>query len=152
MGTASVIAVVGTALTVTKDAVDLCLKYRDLDRTIVALHRKADRLRDTLDLVSLALETRRNQLEARCGQTKFQPFELRERQIWEKLEQVTWNCKETTETFKRETRRLRHSESFRSSLVQFWKSSYRESAFGRYEREIDGYFSIIQVDLACLSP
>jgi hypothetical protein len=148
----SVIALVSTALAVTKEAAAICSKYRDQNRSIITLQGKADRLSNTLDLVVLALETRRSQLERRCGQVTLQPFELREKQIWEKLEEVIVNCRETAETFKRETRKLQPVEGLCSRLVQFWKSSYQESAFGSYEREIDGHLSTIQMGLTCLSP
>jgi hypothetical protein len=137
---------------VTKEAAAICSNYRGLNRSIITLHDKADRLGDTLDLVVLALESRRSQLETRCGQGRLRPFESREEKIWAKLEEVTKKCQETAKTFKRETRKLRPGKGFRERAVQFWKISYRESAFGCYESEIDGYLSSIQINLACLSP
>ena len=148
----SVIALVSTALAVTKEAAAICSKYRDVNRSIIALQGKADRLSDTLDLVVLALEKRRSQFKRPCGQVTLQPFEPGEKQIWEKLEEVIVNCQGTAETFRRETRKLQPGDGFRSRVVQFWKSSCRESAFDSYEREIDGHLSTIQISLICLSP
>lgn len=148
----SVIALVSTALAVTKEAAAICSKYRGQDGSIITLQAKADRLSDTLDLVVLALETRRSQLERRCGQVTFHTFELQEKKIWKKLEEVIVNCQGTAETFRRETRKLQLSDGICSRVVQFLKSSYRESVFGSYEREIDGHLSTIQMGLTCLSP
>jgi hypothetical protein len=152
MDPASVIAVVAAALGITKQAAEICVKYRHLDESIVALHRKADSLTETLDLVAIVLKTRRHHLETRWSQMGPQPFEEEEKQIWEKLRVLAENCKDAAEVFRRETRKLQPSDRLRSSVKQFWKMSTRESAFARYESDVDRYLSNIRTALACLSP